>query len=275
MSFRPLSQRRNPTPEFDAPKEGIPPYLRGPIRDWLIAVISPGGLASNSLLDSVEIGLQIERPLQRGQFRLQDLLDRVDANPDFALDVLDVLLHTYGGYEGAARLADLLTRGGSVWEVADLPEGGGELRRRAFGPIGESLDELASHTPRVHDHMGFAWSKLMGRSPDPSSAYREAIRAVEVAAKPVVAPNDARFTLGKAIRLLTDTPDKWSFVLEGADAASVAAMAQIVWKGQLDRHGTDDESVPLLVTQEQADAAFHICLALCRIFAGGLIQRIE
>ena len=42
---------------------------------------------------------------------------------------------------------------------------------------------------------------------------------------------------------------------------------ELLWTNQLDRHGTDDESVPLQVTQEQAELAVHIALLLVRIFS--------
>jgi len=50
---------------------------------------------------------------------------------------------------------------------------------------------------------------------------------------------------------------------------------EAVWKGQLDRHGTDDETVPLSVSPEQADAAFSTCLNLVRLFVGGHVARVE
>jgi hypothetical protein len=49
-------------------------------------------------------------------------------------------------------------------------------------------------------------------------------------------------------------------------------MAALVWKSQFDRHGTDDASLPLNVSQAEADAAVHISIALVRIFAGRLID---
>lgn len=51
-------------------------------------------------------------------------------------------------------------------------------------------------------------------------------------------------------------------------------MLAMIWQSQFDRHGTHDESVPLSVSQEQADAAVHISLALVRLFAGGHIVRV-
>ena len=114
----------------------------------------------------------------------------------------------------------------------------------------------------------------MGRSPDPSSAYREAIRAVEVVAGPVVKPGDSKATLGTIISALRDKPSKWTVDLEKASPEQVTEMLAMLWQSQFDRHGTDDESVPLNVSQEQADAAVHIAIALTRMFAGGHIKAV-
>jgi hypothetical protein len=50
-------------------------------------------------------------------------------------------------------------------------------------------------------------------------------------------------------------------------------MAAMIWTGQLDRHGTDDPAAPLNVDQAEADAAFHIALALVRLFVSAAITR--
>jgi hypothetical protein len=57
--------------------------------------------------------------------------------------------------------------------------------------------------------------------------------------------------------------------------ADVQRSMEIVWKSQLDRHGTDDGSVPFSVSPAEADAAFSICLNLSRLFAGGHIQQVS
>ena len=41
---------------------------------------------------------------------------------------------------------------------------------------------------------------------------------------------------------------------------------RLLWKGEFDRHGTDDANVPLNVGQEQAEAAAHLALFLVEWF---------
>ena len=62
-------------------------------------------------------------------------------------------------------------------------------------------------------------------------------------------------------------------VLDHCDATNIADMADMLWRGQTDRHGTDEPGAPLTVSLSEADAAFHIALALAQLFGGGLIAR--
>jgi hypothetical protein len=285
MVFRPLSQRNNPDPAFDGPYEGLPPWLLESVLTWLSAFLYREHYSGNSrpneeLLREAETTLHLRPPLDwstGGHSAIQSVRSRVRRDDDFALDFVDLMLSRLGpgGAEYASTLNDALTRGGSVWQVEPLEAGHFQLVRRAIGPVAEAIDDLRSTTQRAHAHLMQAWSKLMGRNPDPSTAYREAIRAVEVVAAPVVTPDDKLATLGKVIKALRDKPEKWTVDLVEATPGQVTEMAAMLWQSQFDRHGTHDESVPLNVSQEQADAAVHIAIALVRLFAGGHVSRVS
>jgi hypothetical protein len=232
------------------------------------------------MLEEIELTMRLKQQFDwsRLDFAVNDLGRRMRYEPAFGLDVVDWVLYHYadhiGGppYRAAEDLNRILRLGGSVWEATATEDRvRWRLTRRALGPIREAIDATLPTSQRAHTHLTRAWSKLAGRDPDPSTAYREAIRAVECVAKPVVTPKDSQATLGKMIAAMRQAPQKWTFVL-GGDALPVADMAALVWKSQLDRHGTDDESVPLNVSQEEADAAVHVSIALVRIFAGRLID---
>jgi hypothetical protein len=62
-----------------------------------------------------------------------------------------------------------------------------------------------------------ARNRLAGRNPDESTAYREAIRAVEAAAKPVIIPKNDKATLGQMIAALRDNGDKWATTIGTSD----------------------------------------------------------
>jgi len=129
---------------------------------------------------------------------------------------------------------------------------------------------------RAGDHLGLAWRAAFRRHPDPSTSYRESIRAVEVAAIPVVSPNNTKATLGTVIADIRNDPTKWVVDLHGSSATeqveAVRGMLELLWKGQSDRHGTPDPNAPLSVSQEQAEAAIHLAIALVRWFGGGVVR---
>jgi hypothetical protein len=282
--FRPLSQRENPTPDFEGPHDGIPPWIQQSVRTWVTkAVADPRyteWVPDGGLLRAAETALHVARPFAWGHGAhgaLNSALTRMREDGDFGLDLLDFLLHNLRHRLAlASELQSILTRGGSAWEVRLTDqEQEFELVRRTVGPVTEAIEALRSVNARAHAHLTQAWSKLMGRNPDPSSAYREAIRAVEVVAAPVVIPDDPSPTLGKVISAMTAKPEKWSVDLAEATPQQATEMVKMIWQSQVDRHGTHDPAVPLNVSQEQADAAVHISIALVRLFAGGHVQRVS
>lgn len=286
MSWRPLSRRGQADPTLDEPYEGVPAHLARPVMEWLASVFWQRELdrsPSTRALKDLQLRFRLTPPLDFSTpvDAMNDLLDRVQRDQEFGLDVVDYTLHHLYEILGDYQYADTaawdfdatLTKGGSAWEVTTRSEWVSYgLTRRAIGPVREVVLGLEPAT-RAHQHLVTSWNKLSGRNPDPSGSYRESVRAIEAAAKPIVLPDARRATLGTMIAALRDKPEKWRFVL--GDVERVRDMCAAVWTSQLDRHGTDDESVPLNVSQEQADAAFHMALALVRIFAGRLITPVN
>jgi hypothetical protein len=130
-----------------------------------------------------------------------------------------------------------------------------------------SLDAIEQEgASRATRHLRAAWDKLKSGG-DVSGAYREAVRSVEAAAKPFIEPNNPKATLGTMLRLLKDHPDRWQTTL--GSSIDVQRMMAMLWTNQLDRHGTDDETVPLHVDAPQTDVAVHLAIVLCRIFSAG------
>lgn len=283
-AWRPLSKRGQSDTRLDDPTEGLPSYLLGPVLGWFYTVCAPNGEVRRGALERLQLRFKLEPPLdwsRRGERAVEDLAERMNSDHEFGLDVLDYVLHHIKEFtsqyerpvEVAVGLATVLRDGGSAWEVGALAETGDsfQLLRRAIGPVREVIDSLPAAS-RAHRHLVMAWNRLSGRHPDESAAYREAVRAIEAAAKPVVLPKDDLATLGKMIRAMRDAPDKWTVTSGTVD--DVRRMMEIVWTNQLDRHGTDDESVPLAVSPAQADLAVTLAVTLARLFAGGHVQRV-
>lgn len=276
--FRPLSKRGVTDPKFDGPQEGLPDYLVQPCLEWLEPLLweknrmTGGNDPNDEALKTLQLVLRMERPLswkEGGYTAIYSLKNRIVEDREFALDVLDFFVQKVALPSYADKLDEALTIGGSIWEVAHISDDERHLVQRVVGPVGASIQALQSESERAHHHLSVAWQKLVGRNPDPSGAYREAIRAVEAVAKPVVTPKDPTATLGKIIAAIRDKPEKWKVSLNKASPLQVADMADLIWRGQQDRHGTDDPDAVLNVTQEEADAAVHLALALARLFASG------
>jgi hypothetical protein len=269
-----------PDPRFDEPSEGLPPWLKGHVLEWVDTAFLPGGYENEEALRALQLDFRLERPLGAdGATPRNDLIKRMYVNDEFALDVLDWMVHNHRYFssghqseEWVGELGLLLNQGGSAWEVITVGYMSHRLTRRAVGPVVEVLEQTATEATRAHMHLSEAWSKLMGREPDPSGAYREAVRAVEAVAKPVILPDNDRATLGQMIAAMREKPEKWTTTIGTVD--DVRAQMEAVWTGQLDRHGTDDEAVPLNVSQAEADAAFSTCLNLVRLYAGGHVVRV-
>lgn len=224
MVFRPLSVRNREDARFDEPQASLPDYLLQPVIDWmneLLWIDDPTSLnrAPNArLLQTLQIALRMSTPLDwsDGAYSaLRSLIDQTVRDREFALDVLDFLVQHIASEDYSDELNTKLTIGGSVWEVTKTGDDGSRLARRTIGPVQETIDYIRPSSERAHHHLSAAWQKLVGRSPDPSAAYREAIRAVEAVAKPVVTPNDPSATLGKIIAAIRDKPEKWEVALGG------------------------------------------------------------
>jgi hypothetical protein len=282
--WRPLSKRGQPDERLDEPTEGLPPYLAGPLIAWLRDMFrdSYAGSFPRGRLELLQLKFKLDPALdwrRNSESAIRDLFERIAEDEEFGLDVIDFVLNHLGAYTNqyddaeakVHRAANLLRLGGSAWEISDNEDGSFSLSRRAVGPVRESLESVRPST-RAHQHLVKAWNHLAGRNPDESTAYREAIKAVEAAAKPVILPDNDLATLGQMIAALRDKGDKWTTTIGTPE--DLRRLMEIVWKAQLDRHGTNDESVPFSVSADEADAAFAICLNLSRLFAGGHVVRV-
>ena len=271
--WEPLSQRGKPSPPL---VEGLPRRLFEPVMRWTCsAYFAPKGAPFLDRLDHLEAALGVSA--RNGPHYLPSALKQALYGPalkERALDVIDFTLGHYSSPEKAARLEQLLSYGRSVWAVDSEAEPF-RLVSRAMGPLKATIAAIESDSERAHFHLVSAWSSLAGREANASTAYREAVRAIEAVAKPVVSPNHARATLGSMIGELSAARNqqRWRVILEHGTPANIATMASLVWRGQEDRHGTDDESVPLNVSPAEADAALYLAVALCRLFSSGAIAR--
>jgi hypothetical protein len=209
------------------------------------------------------------------QSATESLVKGIIADRECGVEILDCILHMGGkrNLESAGVLALYFDEAGSAWQVVG-PDGIPALERRVAEEVAEAARFVMSDDSRASQHLRTAWHDAYGRSPTPSHAYREAVRAVEAVARPIIAPKNTKATLGTMIAHLRDGADKWATVFADSQVGGVEVVLrnmQLLWLSQFDRHGTDDESVPLTVGIEEARAAVHLAVLLTHWFRTGVI----
>lgn len=263
--------------QYDALHEGVPEWLWPSLDGWRKA-----HCATKTDVLYVQRRLRLEISERYGT--LFDALDReilADPSGNVLLNVVDALLARFNVTSPEHRqwvgvVANIFDEAGSVWRVGQWPEGGFGLARRIDETVAEVVRSAMEHG-RPGQHLRDAWTSAYARVHNASHAYREAVRAVEAAVKPIVSPNNSAATLGTMIGDLRNKPEKWEVLLGPDGFDSVAALRQaceLIWKSQIDRHGTDDESVPLNVSLQEAQAAVHVAAMLVQLFSTGAIRRV-
>lgn len=144
-----------------------------------------------------------------------------------------------------------------------------ELQHRQPEELTGIVADATSGSDRASEHLRRAWSKAFGRNPDPTGACVEAVAAIEVAAKPVISPNNPKATLGTLIRDIKVKPSKWTTDSEAdGDVEKVVSMMEIVWTGHF-RHG--DDSKPIDVSKEGSEMIVQLAALLVHWFRSGRI----
>jgi hypothetical protein len=280
MTWRPLSERDDRESDYDALNDGVPVWLAGTLVEFVSDAVrydDPFGFAQGFIASRVrEVERRLHIPLGTGSDDLlgRRLIDALIANGTLLLDAVDLTL-MWNGEDRVVDLAGALAEAGSAWMVRVDGSDVAHLQRRVESSTVAAARGVMTNSGRAGQHLAAAWTSIYGRSPNPSHGYREAVRAVETAARPVISPTNDRATLGTMIADFNSKPEKWSFVLQpnrGDAIGTVADMMQLLWTSQLDRHGTDDESIPSTVTIYDAEAAVHLATTLVHWFSQGFVS---
>ncbi len=278
-NWRPLSRRDDES--YDALHEGVPPWLVGSLLDFVETELTyqpantVGRLPDSEKLKEVERKLRV--PLdwsQGGQSALGNIRYNV-GDGDYFLNLVDLLLSSVGKKYEAVGVERELAEGGSAWTVDLSGDGPFRLLRRVDATVTAAARAVMSASGRAGQHLAKAWNEVYGRNPDPSTAYREAVRAVEAIGSPVISPNNPKATLGTMIADMRNDPKKWVVVLTpsaGDPVMMFRETMQLLWTAELSRHGTADESVPLDVSPSEAEAALHLAVTLVHWFHSGAIK---
>lgn len=144
------------------------------------------------------------------------------------------------------------------------------VRRVDRTAVNAAEQTIAIAGPAAGAHLEAAWTEAYGREPNPATAYEQAVKAVEAAAAPLFAPDDAKATLEKMISTIGSKPDKWTVVLDSDDpVGQLVAMMQLLWQAH-SRHGKSDTVAD--ATEEQARAAVHVATTLVQLLSSGAVE---
>jgi len=274
--WQPLSRRVAGLPG-DGPIEGVPDFLYERLREWLFRALQH----TDGPVLALRPGHGYSADTQRVMLRLQTTMQPWLLGPDDHkfLDAIDATLRWREwldgwDFESPQSLEAILYAANSAWRVASEFSG---LERRVDATITAAVAEtIRSAGDKAADHLRTAWEKTYGYAPEPDTAYREAVLAVEEAAGPLVLPASTRPTLGTVRDHLRDAGGKWELVLpdRNADPAVVdviVSMLSTLEAGQRSRHAGGPNA--RRQTQAEAEAAFHLAAALVQWIVSGVLRR--
>ena len=260
-------------------REGIPDTLLPSLLDWSLEhytrpmrgiIVGSGRLVNQNRLNRLERIIE-QKVLPDGHRSNDQALERIFAtNPLLHIQAIDIALR-WATTEWAEELGTYLDEARSVYCVGKDEDGDFQLQFRQSAEMIELIETEANQSGHAAIHLRNAWSKCFGLNPDPKGACREAVEAIEVAAKPVVTPTDSMPSLGKMCGAIRDKPDKWETNSEfDRSLESVRSMMEMVWNEGRYRHG--DESAPLEVSQEAAEMTVQTAVLLVTWFRSGRIR---
>lgn len=279
-SWEPLFVRDTPAAaEYQTLVEGIPRWLEGSLWRWVM----DRSVRSSDLVHKAERRLRVDiTPGKHHQDAFNGYWDACGEAERLALidfflrDLQEASLESgtssVACHEAVAVLDEMLTEGGSVWRTTLTPYW--SLVRRVNGASQALVDLVSGSGTDAARKIGEAWHACYRHLPDYDSAYREAVRAVEAAALPVMLPKGEN-SLGKVVAHLRDTASRWTVggtdATQQASADTLLAMLRTLWHNQ-QRHAKADGTI-VDVSQAEAETAVTLAVTLVHWFASGLVHQ--
>lgn len=298
-SWRPLFMRDGQgETEFDVLHEGVPEWLSASIWRWLMDRAAEGGQALIFRLERrlrIKIAEAKDRRIGTSHTAPNQFLDRFwqAGSDDDRLVLVDAILYDMQlrareGFDtdeqamaaqlvdGAQRLGEILAEGGSAWAVhVEAPAWC--LARRVDLATAQLVERVTSPGTDASRKIRTAWQACYRHDPDPDTAYRNAVLAVEAVAIPLTLPNATKATLGTVLANLRDTLPQWSvggLVSEQiASGETLHSMLRTLWHNQ-ERHARADGTI-VDVTQAEAEAAVSLAVVLIHWFTSGLVVKAD
>lgn len=260
--------------------DGVPQYMHSPLRDWFVDEYMQLG-------NSYRRVPNIQR-MQRHDLAFRDipyveslremgpgtLFDAMD--DESKLDIIDWTIYDNiqsRRNDGNRSLAVILDAGSSMWKVG-IRDGVAGLERRVPEGVQIAAEAVMATSGHAGTLLSEAWHAAFGVGPNPETAHRKAVLAVEAAAIPVVISTDKNATLGKVFTAMRDQANwRLGIAKQHADYPIdkvLLGMVQMLWAGQ-GRHAGQPDWTPN--TQTEAEAAVMLAVPLVQWFSSGAIAR--
>ena len=268
----PLSVRQDPErlEAFQAVRKGVPEGARRVLIEWCDRAFQTDADSSHELkirLFEMSTDQQLPDSVVSGWESWEWFLRKDD---DLLLDAIDFALR-WTDESRRAQLSYILRQSRSEYRVGKDASDRWELQKTHSDEMIDLVETTAGRSGRAAEHLRIAWSKIAGRHPDPDKACWDAAKAVEVAAKPFVSPNDSGLTLGRIIGEMGKHPERWECELTPVESIErIVDMMRIVWQ-EGRRHGNEDE--PIGVTPEAAEIVVQTAVVLTHWFESGFVRR--
>lgn len=151
-----------------------------------------------------------------------------------------------------------------AFHIAPDGKGSFEVQRRVTDEFNTFISSSTTFNDRASEHLRRALSLIYGKNPDPNSACMEAVRAIEVVARPIVAPRADSMRLGLMIKQIEGQPEKWvtDLVQDGDVQVFVSLMRWVLLSHY--RHG--DESQPVAPSKATAEMVVQLAVLLTEWF---------
>jgi hypothetical protein len=263
--------------EFLSLRPGIPDYMRESVIGWVRNRKEGFHGADIRFLLSFQTAAKIHIGIRADDYMNQDSLSKFlrTLQPHVFANLIHYILSEFPPVSSqsasrASELEEILSAGGSSYAVGRV-QGRYGLVDRVPAAVAETVEEVISSAGKASSLLSSAWEKAFGMTKNPSHAYSDAVKAVEVLSCPLFSPKDKLGTLGKDINVLrNDQSGKFTFVMHGGSTEHVLAMMKLLWEGHTDRHGHADYTG---VTAEEAQAAVLLASTLVGWFAKGMVTK--
>lgn len=278
--WTPLGASADEMTEFLTLRPGIPDYMRESLISWIRYGEVSAGVASTTFLLKFQTAAKTNLGIIGNRLSnetLGKLLRRMDPET-FANLVHFMLSETSGAITGrlsprAQTVEDVLSSGGSSYSVG-INRGRYGLVERVPAAVADTVEEVISSSGKASSLLSSAWDQAFGMNKNPSHAYSDAVKAVEVYSSPLFSPNDKLSTLGKDLNVLRNGEANFEFAMTGSQHTTaighVVSMMQLLWHSQTDRHGEENY---VGVSVAEAQAAVLLASTLVGWFSKGMVAR--